>query len=81
MKKIKTPKDTVLKKVITVDDMSLYEMCRWASLIDAIEVVENKCTEKKIDFEKVDLQPLDLLKYVDSVTDEMYHNALQDFKS
>lgn len=70
---------TFPKKVVTIDGMSLYEMCRWASLIDAIELVENKCIEKDIDFEQVDLQPLDILKYVDSVTDEMYSNALQEF--
>jgi hypothetical protein len=56
--------------------MSLYEMCRWASLIDAVELVENKCTERKIDFETIDLQPLDILKYIDSRTDEVYYNAL-----
>jgi hypothetical protein len=56
--------------------MSLYELCRWASLIDAVELIENKCEEKQLDFETVDLQPLDILKYVDSMTDEIYNNAL-----
>lgn len=60
----------------TLENMSLYEMCRWASLIDAIELVENKCLERKVDFESIDLQPLDILKYVDSMTDEIYNNAL-----
>jgi hypothetical protein len=60
-----------------IDGMSLYEMCRWASLIDAVELVENKCSERKIDFESIDLQPLDILKYVDSMTDELYNNALR----
>lgn len=60
----------------SLEDMSLYEMCRWASLIDAIELVENKCDERRIDFESIDLQPLDILKYVDSMTDEIYNNAL-----
>lgn len=64
------------KKTVTLDDMSLYELCRWASLIDAVELVETKCQEKQIDFDKIDLQPLDILKYVDSMTDEIYNNAL-----
>ena len=62
---------------VSLESMSLYEMCRWASLIDAIELVENKCTERKVDFESIDLQPLDILKYVDSMTDEIYNNALK----
>lgn len=59
-----------------LESMSLYQMCRWASLIDAVELVENKCNERKIDFESIDLQPLDILKYIDSRTDEIYYNAL-----
>lgn len=65
------------KKTATLDGMSLYELCRWASLIDAVELVENKCEEKQIDFDKIDLQPLDILKYVDSMTDEIYNKALE----
>jgi hypothetical protein len=66
-----------LNETSAVESMSLYEMCRWASLIDAVELVENKCNERKIDFESIDLQPLDILKYVDSMTDELYNNALR----
>ena len=57
-----------LNETSVVESMSLYEMCRWASLIDAVELVENKCNERRIDFESIDLQPLDILKYVDSMT-------------
>ena len=66
-----------LNETSAVESMSLYEMCRWASLTDAVELVENKCNERKIDFESIDLQPLDILKYVDSMTDELYNNALR----
>ena len=66
-----------LNETSVVESMSLYEMCRWASLIDAVELVENKCNERRIDFESIDLQPLDILKYVDSMTDELYNNALR----
>ena len=78
MKSSKNKKaDQFPKKTVTLDDMSLYELCRWASLIDAVELVENKCEEKSIDFETIDLQPLDILKYVDTMTDEIYSNALE----
>ena len=65
------------KTTISIDGMSLYELCRWASLKDAVDIVGEKCDDRKIDFSTFDLKPLDLLKYVDSMTDELYHKALQ----
>lgn len=68
--------DQYPKKTVTLDGMSLYELCRWASLKEAIDIVGDKCEEKNIEFESFDLKPLDLLKYVDSMTDELYNRAL-----
>jgi hypothetical protein len=68
------------KNSITLDGISLYTLCRWASLKDAVDIVADKCEEKKIDFEDFDLKPLDLLKYVDSMTDELYNKVLQQEK-
>ena len=68
------------KKSVTLDGVSLYTLCRWASLKDAVDIVADKCEEKKIDFEDFDLKPLDLLKYVDSMTDELYNKVLQQEK-
>ncbi len=56
--------------------MDLYSLCRWASLKDAVDIVGEKCDDKKIDFSTFDLKPLDLLKYVDSMTDELYNKVL-----
>ena len=68
------------KNSVTLDGISLYTLCRWASLKDAVDIVADKCEEKKIDFEDFDLKPLDLLKYVDSMTDELYNKVLQQEK-
>ena len=65
------------KKTITLDGMDLYSLCRWASLKDAIDIVGEKCDARKIDFNTFDLKPLDLLKYVDSMTDELYNKVIQ----
>ena len=43
MKNTKKPKQT-----ITIDGMSLYELCRWAALKDAIDIIGDKCDERKI---------------------------------
>jgi hypothetical protein len=59
-------------------NMDLYTLCRWASLKEAIDIVGDKCEERNIDFNTFELKPLDLLKYVDSMTDEIYNKALQN---
>lgn len=69
-------KKAYYKHEVKIDGMSLYEMCRWAALKDAIDLVADKCEEKKVDFQTFDLKPLDLLKYVDSATDDLYNKAL-----
>jgi hypothetical protein len=65
------------KKTITLEGMDLYSLCRWASLKDAVDIVGEKCDARKIDFNTFDLKPLDLLKYVDSMTDELYNKVIQ----
>lgn len=65
------------KKSVTLDGMSLYELCRWASLKEAVDIIADKCEERNIDFATFELKPLDLLKYVDSMTDDLYHKVLE----
>lgn len=65
------------KKTATLEGMDLYTLCRWASLKDAIDIVGEKCDARKIDFNTFDLKPLDLLKYVDSMTDELFYKVTQ----
>jgi hypothetical protein len=64
------------KNTVNIESMDLYTLCRWASLKDAIDLVGEKCDEKQINFDTFDLKPLDLLKYVDSMTDDLYSKAL-----
>lgn len=61
-------------------NMDLYALCRWASLKEAVDIVGEKCEERNIDFETFDLKPLELLKYVDSMTDDLYNKVLQEEK-
>ena len=63
------------KKSVTLDGMSLYELCRWASLKEAVDIIADKCEERSIDFATFELKPLDLLKYVDSMTDSLYNKV------
>ena len=61
-------------------NMDLYTLCRWASLKEAVDIVGEKCEERDIDFDTFDLKPLELLKYVDSMTDDLYNKVLQEEK-
>lgn len=61
------------KRTVTIEGMGLYELCRWAALKEAVDVIADKCEERNIDFDKFnDLKPLDILNYVDSITDVLY---------
>ena len=66
-----------LPKVSDVDltKMSMYELCRWSALEEAINVIGDKCDDRNVDFEKVELKPLDILKYIDIATDKIYEKV------
>lgn len=59
-----------------INSLPLYQLCRWAALKDAVDIVGDKCEEKKMSFDDIDLQPLDILKYVDIATDQLYNKVL-----
>jgi len=61
-------------------NMDLYTLCRWASLKEAVDIVGEKCEERNLNFDTFDLKPLELLKYVDSMTDDLYNKVLQEEK-
>ena len=75
MKTTKISTNEYPKKSVTLEGMSLYELCRWASLKEAIDIVADKCEERNIDFSTFELKPLDLLKYVDSMTDDLFNKV------
>ncbi len=77
MKTKKTNSNEYPKKTVTLEGMSLYELCRWASLKEAVDIIADKCEERNIDFQNFELKPLDLLKYVDSMTDDLYYKVAE----
>lgn len=58
-----------------IENMSLYELCRWSALEEAINLIGDKCEERGIDFDKIQLNPLDIMTYVDNQTDKIYEKA------
>jgi hypothetical protein len=60
---------------VDLDKMSIYELCRWSALEEAVNIIGDKCEERGIDFEKIQLNPLDIMTYVDSQTDKIYEKV------
>jgi hypothetical protein len=58
-----------------IEEMSLYELCRWSALEEAINLISDKCEERGVDFEKIQLNPLDIMTYVDGQTDKIYEKV------
>jgi len=75
----KTLKKSKIEPIAPIDINSIpvYSLCRWSALKDAVDIVGDKCDEKKISFDTIDLQPLDILKYVEMATDTLYNKVLQ----
>lgn len=57
------------------EEMSLYEFARWASLIEAVELIAHKLEDKHINFNSKQalgyLKPLDIQDFVNTRTDSM----------
>jgi hypothetical protein len=66
---------------VTLENMSSYQICRWAALKEAVDIIGEKCEEKNIELTSDLLQPLELLSYVESVTDTLYNQVLQNEKA
>ena len=60
---------------VNLETMSLYELCRWSALEEAVNLISDKCEERGVDFEKIQLNPLDIMTYVDSQTDKIYEKV------
>lgn len=60
---------------VDLDKMSVYELCRWSALEEAVNIIGDKCEERGIDFESIQLNPLDIMTYVDSQTDKIYEKV------
>jgi hypothetical protein len=61
---------------VDITKLSLYQLCRWSALEEAVNIIGEKCDERNIDFERVELKPLEILKYVDNATDLIYQKVL-----
>lgn len=52
-----------------LDNMSHFEIARWQALMDSIEIIYEKCIERKMKFSELNIKPLDISKYIESTCD------------
>lgn len=56
----------------TVEDMDKFELARWLTLMEGVNIISDACADKKINFNNISLNPLDLQKYVEKTCDSTY---------
>ena len=60
-----------------ISKMSVYQLCRWSALEEAVNIIGDKCDDRGMDFETVELKPLDILQYIEKATDHIYAKTLR----
>lgn len=59
--------------------MSEYEICRWMCLIEAVDIIEQKCTQLGTKGKGVNwVKPIALQKYIDERTESMLFEIADD---
>jgi len=63
------------ESIITNKGISLYEFARWSALLEAVDIIAEKCEDRGIDFDSSEgmkyIKPLDIQDYVDNRTDAL----------
>jgi len=60
---------------VDIEAMPLYQLCRWSALEEAINLIGDKCEDRGVDFNRIQLNPLDIMVYVDKQTDKIYEKV------
>jgi hypothetical protein len=75
-------KIVLLKDCKTVDCMTVYELARWYCLLEAIDVVDNKCKFLKHDRNDNSwIKPIAFQKFVDERTNTMMFEIINDIQA
>lgn len=60
----------------TLEEMSVFEQSRWYALLEAVDIISQRCEERGVDFETLHLSPIGIEKYVESTCD-IYAQKIQ----
>lgn len=60
-------------------DMSEYEICRWMSLLEAVDIIEQKCSQLGTKGANINwVKPIAIQKYIDERTESMLFEIASD---
>jgi len=58
-----------------MNTITMYEFARWAALLEAVEIIAEKCEDRGVDFDGPEglkfIKPLDIQDYVNNRTDAL----------
>lgn len=52
-----------------LEEMTVFEQARWYSLVEAVNIIADKCEERGTPFNKIKISPLDVEKYIEGTCD------------
>ena len=62
--------------------LSEYEICRWMSLIEAVDIIDKKIHQMGVSDEKLNwVKPIAIQKYIDERTESMLFEVANDLES
>ena len=71
----KSINDDSTEPIYSSRTISVYEFARWAALMEAVDIIAEKCEDRGIDFNGIAgmkyIKPLDIQDYVDNRTDTL----------
>jgi len=63
------------------NNMTELETSRWMALICAIDVIDKQCQLKKINFEKVNIKPSSVKKFIEEKAREIQFNYMTNIEA
>jgi hypothetical protein len=64
-----------------IEEMELYEFCRWSALLEAIDLIDEQCKSNNKSFDDIDLKPLAIQKYVDTGAEDIQRKLEAEIKN
>ena len=61
-----------------VEEMTSFQLARWAALVDGVNLVAEKADERNIKFDDINFRQLALQKYVDSTCDNICKQIIKE---
>lgn len=65
----------------SIHNMSTFELARWCSLLEAVNLVVDECEKRGEEFDDKKISPLDLVNYIEGTCDAFARDIEAEHKS